>query len=66
MLGGCDFVITPRNVLDAALSTNTIYVMRELSPKIVIGDTAEIAFTFGEGGRCGGVLTQAYRIDEYT
>ena len=66
MLGGCDLVITPRTVVDAAWTTNTIHVKRELSPTIVVGDTSEIAFTFGEGGRCGGVLSQAYRIDEYT
>ena len=57
--------ITPRTV-DAAWASSTIYVKRELCSELVIGDTDEIAFIFGEGGRCGGQVTQSYKLDGFT
>ena len=66
MLGGCALTITPRTADAAWVTSNTIYVKRELSSELLIGDTNEIPFSFGEGGRCGGLVTQAYKLESFT
>lgn len=66
MLGGCALTITPRTSDAAWATSNTIFVKRELSSELFIGDTNELAFIFGEGGRCGGLVTQAYKLESFT
>ena len=62
MLGKCDYDYLNPRLTDAAWAADRIHLKRELSPDINIGATDELAFVFGEGGRCSGTLTQSWDL----